>query len=50
VPRLRPALCRPVSDRADDSAHVDFTRFVERVASLLGAAVLEGYFSKLSNR
>jgi adenosylhomocysteine nucleosidase len=38
------------SDRADDSAHVDFTRFVERVASLLGAAVLEGYFSKLSNR
>ena len=24
-----------------------FTRFVERVASPLGAAVLEGYFSKL---
>ena len=44
------AALRTISDRADDSAHVDFTRFVERVASPLGAAVLEGYFSKLSNR
>ena len=43
------AALRTISDRADDSAHVDFTRFIARVASPISAAVLEAYFSSLSN-
>ena len=43
------AAVRTISDRADDSAHVDFTRFIARVASPISAAVLEAYFSSLSN-
>ncbi len=41
------AALRTISDRADDSAHVDFSRFVARVASPVSAAVLEAYFQSL---
>jgi adenosylhomocysteine nucleosidase len=41
------AALRTISDRADDDAHVDFMRFIDRVASRYSAAVLEEYFSKL---
>ena len=41
------AALRTVSDRADDSAHVDFMRFIDQVASRYSAAVLEAYFSSL---
>lgn len=41
------AALRTISDRADDAAHVDFRRFVDRVASRYSAAVLEAYFSGL---
>ena len=44
------AALRTISDRADDSAHVDFSRFVDRVASPVSAAVLEAYFSTLSKK
>ncbi|WP_354444958.1 5'-methylthioadenosine/adenosylhomocysteine nucleosidase [Ottowia thiooxydans] len=42
------AALRTISDRADDAAHVDFTRFIEKVASRYSAAILEAYFSPLS--
>ena len=41
------AALRTVSDRADDAAHVDFTRFIDQVASRYSAAVLEQYFRLL---
>lgn len=41
------AALRTVSDRADDAAHVDFTRFIDQVASRYSAAVLERYFRLL---
>ena len=41
------AALRTISDRADDGAHGDFSRFVQRVASPIGAAVLEHFFSAL---
>ncbi|MBS0302726.1 MAG: 5'-methylthioadenosine/adenosylhomocysteine nucleosidase, partial [Proteobacteria bacterium] len=41
------AAVRTISDRADDSAHLDFSRFVRQVASPVSAAVLEAYFQKL---
>ncbi len=41
------AALRTVSDRADDAAHVDFTRFIDQVASCYSAAVLERYFRLL---
>ena len=41
------AAVRTISDRADDAAHVDFTRFIDRVASHYSAAMLEHYFSAL---
>ena len=41
------AALRTLSDRADDAAHVDFTRFIDQVASRYSAAVLEAYFLKL---
>lgn len=41
------AAVRTISDRADDSAHVDFTRFVQAVASHYSAAVLAHYFSAI---
>ncbi|MEO8526161.1 MAG: 5'-methylthioadenosine/adenosylhomocysteine nucleosidase, partial [Caldimonas sp.] len=31
---------RTISDRADDSAHVDFARFVEQVASRYSQAIV----------
>ena len=34
------AVLRCISDRADDAAHTDFTRFIEEVASLLAHAVV----------
>lgn len=42
------AALRTISDRADDAAHVDFTRFIEKVASRYSAEILEAYFSQLS--
>jgi adenosylhomocysteine nucleosidase len=36
------AAVRTVSDRADDAAHADFTRFVAEVARHYSAAVLRG--------
>lgn len=42
------AALRTISDRADDSAHVDFTRFIDEVASRYSAAVLERYFLALT--
>jgi adenosylhomocysteine nucleosidase len=35
------AAVRTISDRADDSAHVDFPRFVEEVASRYAHAIVE---------
>jgi adenosylhomocysteine nucleosidase len=37
------AVLRTISDRADDSAHVDFTRFIEAVASVYSRAILEDW-------
>lgn len=37
------AAWRTISDRADDQAHVDFTRFVGRVASRYSSAILGSY-------
>ena len=49
VSRLRApfAALHTVSDRADDSAHVDFMRFIDQVASRYSAAVLEAFFAEL---
>ena len=35
------AALRVISDRADDAAHIDFLRFIERVASRYSAAILD---------
>ena len=40
------AAMRTISDRADDDAHADFVKFVERVASRYSAAILEHFFSQ----
>ena len=37
------AVLRTVSDRADDGAHVDFARFVDRIASHLSAAIVQAW-------
>ena len=37
------AVVRTISDRADESAHVDFARFIEEVASATTRAVIEGW-------
>jgi adenosylhomocysteine nucleosidase len=39
---------RTISDRADDSAHVDFSSFVEKVASQYARAIMEGFLTSLS--
>lgn len=39
------AALRTISDRADDTAHVDFMRFIDQVASRYSVAILEAYFS-----
>jgi adenosylhomocysteine nucleosidase len=41
------AALRTLSDRADDAAHVDFTRFIDQIASRYSAAILEAYFAAL---
>jgi adenosylhomocysteine nucleosidase len=41
------AALRVISDRADAAAHVDFMRFIDRIASRYSAAILEEYFAKL---
>ncbi len=42
------AVMRTISDRADDSAHVDFPSFVDAVASRYARVVMERFLSKLS--
>jgi adenosylhomocysteine nucleosidase len=39
------AAVRIISDRADDAAHVDFTRFVASVASHYSAAIIDAFVS-----
>jgi len=40
------AVVRTISDRADDTAHVDFPRFLREVASRYSGAVIEALFSR----
>ena len=40
------AAVRTISDRADDSAHVDFGAFVKEVASAYSRDIIEGYLSQ----
>ena len=42
------AVVRTISDRADDSAHVDFPRFLREVASRYSAATVEALFTSAS--
>jgi len=42
------AALRTISDRADDNAHADFVKFVERVASRYSAAILAQFFAQRS--
>ena len=35
------AVVRTISDRADDAAHVDFSRFVESIASRYTLAIIQ---------
>ena len=37
------AVLRTISDRADDQAHVDFTRFIDEVASVYSRAIVEDW-------
>ena len=37
------AVLRTISDRADDNAHVDFTRFIDEVASVYTRAIVEDW-------
>jgi adenosylhomocysteine nucleosidase len=41
------AVLRTVSDRADDTAHVDFNRFIERVASVYTRAIIGDWLAAL---
>ncbi len=41
------AAVRTISDRADDSAHVDFPSFIEQVASRYAFAIVEGFLKAL---
>ena len=41
------AAVRTVSDRADDSAHVDFSRFVNQVASQYALEIIQGFVNLL---
>ena len=41
------AVIRTISDRADDSAHVDFTRFTAEVASVYAAAIIEDWLRQM---
>ena len=40
------AAMRTISDRADDAAHADFLKFVDRVASRYSAQILECFFAQ----
>lgn len=40
------AVVRCISDRADDSAHVDFTRFIDAVASAYTAAIVNDWLQR----
>ncbi|NQW82112.1 MAG: 5'-methylthioadenosine/adenosylhomocysteine nucleosidase, partial [Polaromonas sp.] len=44
------AVMRTISDRADDSAHVDFPYFVEEVASPYARAIMEIFLNLLSKK
>ena len=44
------AVMRTISDRADDSAHVDFPGFVEVVASPYAQAIIERFLNLLSKK
>ncbi|MEO5659705.1 MAG: 5'-methylthioadenosine/adenosylhomocysteine nucleosidase [Polaromonas sp.] len=44
------AVMRTISDRADDSAHVDFPGFVEAVASRYAQVIIENFLNLLSNK
>lgn len=44
------AAVRTVSDRADDAAHVDFTQFIQEVASRHSAAIVASLLGMLSNQ
>jgi adenosylhomocysteine nucleosidase len=37
------AVLRCISDRADDSAHIDFQRFIDEVASRCTVAILSAF-------
>jgi adenosylhomocysteine nucleosidase len=37
------AVLRTISDRADDAAHVDFTRFIADIASVYTRAIVEDW-------
>jgi adenosylhomocysteine nucleosidase len=41
------AVLRTISDRADDSAHVDFNAFIREIASRYSAAIVRGYLQRL---
>jgi adenosylhomocysteine nucleosidase len=41
------AVLRTISDRADDSAHVDFTRFIEAVASVYTRVIVADWLAGL---
>ena len=40
------AAVRTISDRADDAAHVEFTRFIQEVASRYSAAIVEAFMRR----
>ncbi|MBA4263261.1 MAG: 5'-methylthioadenosine/adenosylhomocysteine nucleosidase [Comamonadaceae bacterium] len=42
------AVVRTISDRADDAAHVDFSRFLREVASRYSAGIVEALFTSAS--
>ncbi|MEY2685807.1 MAG: hypothetical protein RL375_5, partial [Pseudomonadota bacterium] len=44
------AVLRTVSDRADDSAHVDFLKFVEVVAARASASVISHWLLAREHR
>lgn len=44
------AAMRTISDRADDTAHMDFPAFVQRVATRYAEHILLGFIQKLSNQ
>jgi adenosylhomocysteine nucleosidase len=41
---------RTISDRADDTAHIDFPRFVTEVASRYAQAIINALLQKLPAR